>query len=400
MSKLMPVLLIGAFVLPISVSGQIPPGYYVEQVTENSFFDFGPRMNNGARFVFTSWMGETRQSEEIFLYDNGELTRLTDDDIQDVGPVINDAGLIAWSRGIGPDGPGGEPTLEIVIYRDGKLTRLTDNDTQDRATSINNLGHLAWGRDMAPGCGGWFEDIFMYDGERVLQITTDGESARVEHQNPQINDRGDIAWVRYDFCVDPPNGDVMLYSDGKINKVSPDETIQPNGVAINNNGVVAWNFFLERQSAIQIWESGEMRLFTDRGGGPRLNDRGDISFHRWHQQNSTWQVWLFRDEKFYQLSDDPFWNCCTDINDSGEATWQSGPGIKTDIRYLRRFPHGDLNCDGSIDLVDVEPFILALIEPDEYPSRHPDCDLTLGDINGDGSVDLVDVEPFIGLLLP
>lgn len=69
--------------------------------------------------------------------------------------------------------------------------------------------------------------------------------------------------------------------------------------------------------------------------------------------------------------------------------FQSSPG----------FPKADLNCDGSVDLVDVEPFSLALLDPDNYDKQYPNCDIDLADINDDGSVDLVDVEPFIDCLL-
>ncbi len=52
----------------------------------------------------------------------------------------------------------------------------------------------------------------------------------------------------------------------------------------------------------------------------------------------------------------------------------------------------DANCDGSVDLTDVEPFIGLLLggEP---------CAECTGDTNNDGSVDLLDVEGFIGCLL-
>lgn len=63
------------------------------------------------------------------------------------------------------------------------------------------------------------------------------------------------------------------------------------------------------------------------------------------------------------------------------------------------FVFADLNCDGSIDLSDVGPFIQALIDPDGYEGAYPECDLNLGDVSGDGSVDLSDVEAFIELLL-
>ncbi len=53
----------------------------------------------------------------------------------------------------------------------------------------------------------------------------------------------------------------------------------------------------------------------------------------------------------------------------------------------------DANCDGSVDLADVEPFIALLLSGDNPCS---DC---AGDTNTDGSVDLADVEAFIGCLL-
>ena len=53
----------------------------------------------------------------------------------------------------------------------------------------------------------------------------------------------------------------------------------------------------------------------------------------------------------------------------------------------------DTNCDGSIDLTDVEPFIALLLEGGKP------CSACAGDTTGDGSVDLTDVEGFIERLL-
>ncbi len=64
-------------------------------------------------------------------------------------------------------------------------------------------------------------------------------------------------------------------------------------------------------------------------------------------------------------------------------------------------PHGvgDLNCDCSLNAFDIEAFITALVEPQNYAARYPGCDLMLADINGDGAVDSFDIEPFIALLV-
>lgn len=60
---------------------------------------------------------------------------------------------------------------------------------------------------------------------------------------------------------------------------------------------------------------------------------------------------------------------------------------------------GDLNCDGSLDSLDIEAFVLALVDPTAYAAAYPDCDAMLGDVSGDGALDLVDVAPFAALLL-
>ncbi len=58
---------------------------------------------------------------------------------------------------------------------------------------------------------------------------------------------------------------------------------------------------------------------------------------------------------------------------------------------------GDLNCDGVVDALDIEPFIVALFDPELYVDLY-DCDINNADINGDGEIDALDIEPFIELL--
>ena len=41
---------------------------------------------------------------------------------------------------------------------------------------------------------------------------------------------------------------------------------------------------------------------------------------------------------------------------------------------------GDLNCDGTFNGADIDPFFLALGDPGEYERQFPDCDILNGDI--------------------
>jgi hypothetical protein len=59
----------------------------------------------------------------------------------------------------------------------------------------------------------------------------------------------------------------------------------------------------------------------------------------------------------------------------------------------------DLNCDGAVDAFDVEPFILALLDPQGYGARYPGCNPLNADVNGDGAVNAFDIEPFIARLI-
>ena len=68
--------------------------------------------------------------------------------------------------------------------------------------------------------------------------------------------------------------------------------------------------------------------------------------------------------------------------------------------YCERQPWqlGDLNCDGAINVFDIDPFVLALTDAAGYAAAYPSCDATLGDINDDGSVNVFDIDPFVALL--
>lgn len=60
---------------------------------------------------------------------------------------------------------------------------------------------------------------------------------------------------------------------------------------------------------------------------------------------------------------------------------------------------GDLNCDGVLDVFDINPFVLTLLDPPAYAAAFPQCSAVLADVNGDDVVDVFDINPFVDLLL-
>lgn len=61
---------------------------------------------------------------------------------------------------------------------------------------------------------------------------------------------------------------------------------------------------------------------------------------------------------------------------------------------------GDANCDGVLDVFDINPFVALLLDPADYASQYPGCDgATFCDMNTDGAVDVFDINPFVDALL-
>ena len=67
-----------------------------------------------------------------------------------------------------------------------------------------------------------------------------------------------------------------------------------------------------------------------------------------------------------------------------------------------QYARGDLNCDGSINSLDIDPFVLALTStPPGYPeyyAQYPSCDALLADTDCDGSLNSLDIDPFVQCL--
>ena len=59
---------------------------------------------------------------------------------------------------------------------------------------------------------------------------------------------------------------------------------------------------------------------------------------------------------------------------------------------------GDVNCDGTIDFADINPFVALLTGGGGSEPVPPGCLTENADINGDGSVDFGDINPFVDLL--
>ena len=148
MKKSIKVVLVTAFVffsvvlLPNSqVWAEISP------LTENSFEDICPQINDNGYVV---WVGFDGEDNEIFLHDGTTATQLTNNSYEDTLPQINAGGYVVW---VGFDGEDNE----IFLYDGTTATPLTNNSYDDTLPQINADGYVVWN-----GFDGEDNEIFLY----------------------------------------------------------------------------------------------------------------------------------------------------------------------------------------------------------------------------------------------
>ena len=378
-------LLILAWAIP--ALPQIPPGFELVRITNDEDHDGSARINVCGQVVFSKRFNQQNLEEEIMLYDNGRTVQITDDEVEDRIPYINNGGIIVWQR------QRAFPLLPIImIYQDRRATEFAEG----RTARINNLGHMAWKRPNGLGCRGSDADIFFFDGETTTQITSEDRS----NQALWLNDNDEIAWVRFDFCQEPWESDIMLYSGGETVRIT-DGHVEPQRPNINNHGVLAFESKDENfDRFISIWEQGETRVLTDWGSAPLLNNSGTIAFARWDDETETGNAWVVIDDEFYRIEFDDLITGSQHINDYGEVPVFLNLGQPhTDLAFLRRIRTGDSEFDGDIDHDDLAKLVDCMTGPMWVERTDPGpedslCECRFLDINHDGSVDLRDYAIF------
>ncbi|MGE0479719.1 MAG: hypothetical protein AB7Q17_04525 [Phycisphaerae bacterium] len=76
----------------------------------------------------------------------------------------------------------------------------------------------------------------------------------------------------------------------------------------------------------------------------------------------------------------------------------SPTAMHSQSRTLAPFVRADVNCDGALNNFDIDPFVLAIVDPAGYAAAYPGCSRFSADVNADGRIDNFDIEPFVTCL--
>ncbi len=265
-------------------------------------------------------------------------------------PSFNDARRIAGKVRLGGPGQVGESQPDqIRIFESDGSSILVAEDVDsnaaspfsrfDNGVSLTDAGAVAFTATLAAGGRG----VYFWDGVQTIEIARTGVGgvADIEFFAPAANDRGQVAFRAFD---DQGLRAVWVGDGTTLRRVVREHDLVQTDLG-----------------AARIDQHDNSPVF---GGGVRINRHGDFTFA-----------------------------AGLTPPDNNQVEWGSGMFVALAARP------GDLNCDGALDAFDIEAFIAALLDPQGYAARWPDCSRALADANEDGSIDAFDIEPFVALLI-
>jgi len=142
-------------------------------------------------------------------------------------------------------------------------------------------------------------------------------------------------------------------------------------------------------TSVPIEQGGSIRLACDAAGKIYVNNAGI---------GATGRVYCYGPDLTFIWSDVV-----------GDMGFFGGPVIGGDgvlvvaasqmvVRAYRDL-YGDLDCSGTVTLSDLEPFVVAMVDPESYAAAFSLCNSLSADMNRDGLVNGIDIRPFVMALL-
>jgi len=272
------------------------------------------------------------------------------------------------------------------IYRwDGEtLLNISRSPEIDCYVDIGSNGDVIWSQDHT-----W---LYYYSSET-------GETAPLG-----IPGRGPQLYITPEgvptFAYQDPYTYEVVYFDGETTRILGPGARYSAMISLWD-GAVAWlaegvgQDFLNAE--IMFWKDGVLRRLTNDDAKPIQDDcpsvwNGSVVWSRYPEGPFSPRLFVWDGQETHPLTTThakyaSFHNC--------QVTFMAADGL-----YLADLVRvADTNCDGAVNVFDIDPFVLALVDKAGYEAQFADCSAMSADINLDGEVNVFDIDPFVEVLV-
>jgi hypothetical protein len=349
---------------------------------------------------------------EVLLWNGVTLTQITDDDIDQVRPVVNGLGDMAWQVG------DGSPTTEIWARIGGVLTQLTNDPPSpgiiDRYPDINDARIVIWGRLLPDDY-----HVCVWDGAvggafSVLGVGYRPHLSALGHMHAAgVNGIFDTSYQFVTPMAAPAAFGYRAFRRSEIND------LDQLALEAERPGPLNPDFTGPRD--ILFWDGAVMQeIFRSPGpwhGRPDLNAGGVIAWEGYgglpgsSSGTADEEIFVYRPElrQVVQLTDDDAADTWPTVDGAGRVLWMGTgnypgvPGSQLDREIFVAVPTSDADLDSVLDAADNCPLRANPGQSDVGGAGSALADgigdaCQCGDVSNDGGIDGIDVAAFRGAL--
>jgi hypothetical protein len=196
----------------------------------------------------------------VYLYDGNSYKQLNDNQGQygwySQYPCLNNRGEVAWLQGYG----GNPNDMDVYLYTGGSVQPLTNNQSKQWPPRINDSGWVTWSGDRSQDWD-WDTRVYLYTG--TLPAPVIAYAAGKGSSSPQINNLGQVAWLRYDSSSTPYYN--IYVWDGSNTKITNLDTnnFDGNAFVLNNAGQIAWCWAVQNPKQVYLYNNGVTQLTNE-----------------------------------------------------------------------------------------------------------------------------------------
>jgi hypothetical protein len=268
-------LLLVCFLLLIVLLVPAGANYTVKQITDNSWTS-SPKVNNHGMVVWVQ-MG-LDSVNQIFRYNNGNISQISHSITGSFLPGINDNGQITWW-----EFDEVSKSYQVYLYDNGDITQISANNNGNRIEApsaysqyphINNKKQIAW-----IGLDGISYQVFLYSNGSVYKISNNNEDGQPRgNSGVEINDAGQIVWAGETSVMGNPQ--IYFYDNGPAFQIIYPGTHGAEEPHLNNNGQIVWraitgsgDYYLYYYNGSDIIPAVKVDSYAN---GYDITDNGDI----------------------------------------------------------------------------------------------------------------------------
>ena len=315
-------------------------GHIITRLTDNDSDERGVLINNNGTVVWVGRCLSSSEWEEVCLYDGSAITPLPNSS-RPVWASLNDADMVAWTAEV--------PTYsdtEVFLYRDGITIQISNNDHGDYSPRLNNSGKVVWeGFDDEGDV-----EVFLYDGADVIRLTDNS----YDDSHPKINDAGHIVWAGQ---VGGADWEVFLYEGSLPARRLTDNTADDGFVRINDNGYVVWLHGTAGVTSRVVYlydgeTSARIGSVYD-SGAPFINNNNYVVWYENRRVPDTtdWysEIFLYNGVETTQLTSPPYNKRYPRINARNHIVWQGWDGHDWEIYFFNGYTIRQITYNGTDD---------------------------------------------------